>query len=153
MVTNIPVIAVLLIVQGIMEALMGVLYVAMGPAMFALLKFAPPPSSSAGGGPPPDAVFGILSAVYIVIGVLVLVAGGLKIFAGVKNMKFRSRTLGIVALSSGALTILSCYCLPTALALMVFGLVVYLNDESTRAFQMGEEGTPPDEIKAAFLKR
>ena len=152
MAKNVPVVAILMIVQGVLEMLMGLLYVLIGPMLFGFLSLAGPPPSSSAGGPTPAETMGIMSAVYIAMGLPALIAGVLKVVAAIKNLKYRGRTLGIVALASGAVTVVTCYCMPTAIALMVFGLIVYLNEESVRAFAMGEEGRSPEEIKAELLK-
>lgn len=65
-------------------------------------------------------------------------------------LKFRGRTLGIVALSSGLLSIAGCYCLPTAIGLFIYGLIVLLNEPVKRAFAMGEQGRSASEIQTHF---
>jgi hypothetical protein len=80
-----------------------------------------------------------------------LAAGVLHLVAGLRNYRFRGRTLGIVALACGMLTFFTCYCLPTAVALGVYGLIVYLNQEASEAFRIGEAGRQPAEILAKFL--
>lgn len=137
-------VAVFLIVQGSLEALMGAFYAAMAPFMFAMLKFAPSSGSSA---PPPPPYAGLFSLVYVAMGLPILAVGILKIVAGIRNHKYKNRVLGIVALGSGAITVYTCYCLPTAIGLMVFGLMVYLNEQSVRAFELGEAGRTPQEVK------
>ena len=79
-----------------------------------------------------------------------LAASLLHLMAGFHNYRFRGRTLGIVALAGGMLTVATCYCLPTAVVLCVYGLIVYLNREASEAFYLGEEGRTPQEIFAAF---
>lgn len=141
---QIKVVAILLIVEGGLEALMGILLCVMGPLMMAFLSSAPPPSSP-GAAPPPPALFG---AIYIGMGVVTLVAATLKIVAGIRNLRFKGRTLGFVAFGSTVLALASCYCIPTALALGVYGLIVYLDGRSAQAFQMGESGMSPEQILA-----
>ena len=58
----------------------------------------------------------ILPLVYGGMAAVALVASVLHLVAGVRNYRFRGRTLGIVALACGMLTVLTCYCLPTAVA-------------------------------------
>ena len=145
MANHIPTIGILLIVQGVLEGLLGLFVAAMGPVMFAIIGATPPSTAS----PPPDpAALGIVGGLYLVVGVVVLALGVLKVFAGIRNLSFRSRVLGIVALASGALSFITCYCAPTALALAVFGLIVYLNEASIAAFRMGDEGRSAAEIRA-----
>ena len=140
---QIKIVAILMIVQGAMETAMGLFLCVMGPVMFGLMSSAPAPS---GGGPPP-ALFG---GIYIAMGLPTLIAGVLKIVAGIRNVKCRGKVLGFVALGSGILSMASCYCLPTALGLGVYGLIVYLNQNAARAFEMGETGMPSDQIMATI---
>jgi hypothetical protein len=142
---HINTVAILMIVHGSIESVLGVLLALMGPMMFGLMKMSPSGTS----GPKEQEVV-LMTAIYGALGVLVLAAGILKIVAAIKNLKYRSRTLGIVALSSAIVSMFTCYCLPTALALAIYGLIVYLNEQSARAFQMGESGMSPNEIRAAL---
>jgi hypothetical protein len=48
------------------------------------------------------------------------------------------------------LTVLTCYCVPTAVAIGIYGLIVYLNQEVSEAFRMGEAGCEPPEIFGTF---
>ncbi len=141
---QIKVVAILLIVEGGLEALMGIFLCVMGPVMMALISSAPPPAAGAGPAPPPE----LFGALYIGMGVVTLIAGILKIVGGIRNVSLKSRTLGFVALGSGILSFMSCYCILPALALGIYGLIVYLNDKSAQAFKMAESGMPPDQIMA-----
>jgi hypothetical protein len=38
------------------------------------------------------------------------------------------------------------FCAPTAIALLIFGLIIYLNADVQRAFELGEQGATPDQI-------
>jgi hypothetical protein len=79
-----------------------------------------------------------------------LIAALLKVIGGIRNLKYRGRTLGIVALASSAVSIFTCYCALTGIGLLIYGLVVYFNNDVRQAFEMGERGASPEEIKAAF---
>lgn len=140
---QVKVVAILLIVEGSLEALMGAFLCVMGPVMMALISSAPPPPS--GAESPPPAVFG---AIYLVMGGLTLTGGVLKLVAGIRNVSFKSRTLGFVALGSSLLSMASCYCMPTALALGIYGLIVYLNPRSAQAFQLRAMGVPAEQVIA-----
>jgi hypothetical protein len=45
---------------------------------------------------------------------------------------------------------MTAYCAPTAIALAIYGLIVYVNEPVIAAFQMGSRGKTPAEINAAF---
>jgi hypothetical protein len=145
MVNHVPIVAGLLIAQGILETLMGTFLIVMG--IVVKVGAGDELRRSNPGAPFDLSNLGLL--IYGGMGALNLTVGILNITAGVKNVKYRGRVLGIVALCSGLLTLFPCYCFPTAMMLLVYGLVVYLNPEVVRAFEMGE-GLTPAEIKAAF---
>jgi len=128
-----------MIVQGSLVSLVGVFLMILGPAMFAL--------SGASQNADDRLITGIGGAFYLLMGGALVAAGGLNIVAGVKNLKYRSRTLGIAALAIGGLGMFTCYCAPTAIGLLIYGLIIYLNEDVRRAFEMGEQGASPDQIK------
>jgi hypothetical protein len=145
MASHIKVVAILMLVQGALEVLMGGVFAAMGPVMFGLMKW----TSGARGGTSSSSEFwsaGVMSGIYLLMGLPVLAVGIFRIVAGVRNLGYKNRTMGIVALAAGAVSVMTCYCLPTSIGLMVYGLVVYLDQQSQRAFALGEQGRPPDGI-------
>jgi hypothetical protein len=144
MVRQVTVVAILMIVQGSLVCLVGLLLLIMGPAMFALSGTSEFRTESDRMGAT------VAGAIYMVIGGVMLIVGGLNIFAGVKNLKYRGRTLGIAAISVGLVALFTCYCSLTAIGVFIYGLVVYLNQDVRRAFEMGEQGAPPDQIKNSF---
>ena len=78
-----------------------------------------------------------ISWAYIVSGFLILVSGVLNVLAGVRIRKFQDRTLAMAALITNVVYMFSFFslpCSPTAVALMIFGLVVMLNPDVRRAF-------------------
>ena len=91
-----------------------------------------------------------MPVIYIAMGSPVLLGGILRIYAGYQNYQYRSRTLGIVSLVLGMTSVLSCYCAPTAIAVLVYGLIIYLNPAVMAAFEMGRQGKSGDEILTAF---
>jgi hypothetical protein len=82
-----------------------------------------------------------------------LVVGALRIVAGLFNLRYRRRLLGMTALGLGLMLIFTAYCAPTAIALAVYGLIVYLNEAVIAAFNMGDRGCKPAEIRATFVTR
>jgi hypothetical protein len=151
MVSHVPVVAILMCVQGALEALMGAVYVGLGVFASVMMRMeigqqgAPPPGMSQG------VMTWVILGMYGGMGIVTLVAAVLHIRAGIRNYKFRSRTFGFVALAGGMVTIFTCYCAPTAIALGVYGLITYTNPEVAQAFAMGEAGREREEILAAFL--
>lgn len=137
MVNQVPVVAVLMIVQGSLECLMGILLLILGPVMLAAPQH---------NGPSPAGV----GTFIFIFGVVIIIIAGLKIAAGVKGLKYRDRAFGIVTLLLGVVTFLTFYCAPTSLALMIYGLIVYLNQDVAKAFELGEQGYSPRDIQASF---
>ena len=90
---------------------------------------------------------------YGIAGALVLISGLLMVVAGIRNIYFRGRTMGITALSIGVLSSLTCYCAPTAIALAVWGLIVYLNPSVARAFELSADGVTSKDIHAMVARR
>jgi hypothetical protein len=87
------------------------------------------------------------------LGLLLLLPGALKIWAGILNRKYRGRVMGMVALVSGILMLAPSVCnwlaAPTWIALLVYGMVVYLNQDVRAAFRLGRRGYTVDQIGTA----
>jgi Cytochrome oxidase complex assembly protein 1 len=118
----------LMIAQGILSCGVGFISLAVGPLNLIFL------SKQRSDFP----FFGkVVPWLYIVSGLLILTSGVLNILAGVKVRRFQNRPLAIVALATNAVYLFSFFnlpCFPIALALMIFGLVVVLNQDVRRAF-------------------
>ena len=149
LVGHIRVLAILMIVQGALDlamgCMLGVMAVAIGPLM-SHAEMQQQPNV----GPMPEQMFWLVTVIYGGMAVVMLIVAVLHIVAGVQNCRFRGRILGIIAVSSGALSNFTCYCLPTAVALGVYGLIVYLNGPVAEAFRMGEAGCSSSEIYTTF---
>lgn len=129
---------------------MGLLFIAIGPAMFALVRMDPQSRPTTR----EDLLaFKVMSVVYPVLGLLVLTTGILNIIAGIRVLNFRGRTFAIVALFSNVLPVFSCYCALTGIGLMIYGLVVMFNNEVARAFVLADEGMSPKRIMRRFNRR
>jgi hypothetical protein len=89
-----------------------------------------------------------MGGIYLVFGAGLMAGAILKLFAGYRNYRFRGRTLGMVAMFSGLVTVFGCFCFPTALALLIYGLIVYLDQQTVYAFQLGDQGQTPEQIKS-----
>jgi hypothetical protein len=147
LVRHVRVVAVLMIVQGVLELLMGLVFVAITAFLTLPMQER---MQRAGQMEAQPEVFWIMMATYVGMAGAAVIAAGVHLAAGLQNYRFRGRTLGIVALACGMLALFTCYCLPTAAALGVYGLIVYLNDEVSEAFRMGEAGRTPSEILTIF---
>ena len=92
----------------------------------------------------------LAAILYVVVGLVIAVIGGLNIFAGLKVKNYRGKTLAIIALAAGLLASLTCWCAPTALGLLIYGLIVLMNEDVKRAFEMGEQGYSPQDIQRNY---
>jgi hypothetical protein len=148
LVGHVRVVAILMMIQGGMELCLAVflgVFTRIFPQMMAQeMKMQPQ------GDVPPETVAHMMTAIYGGAAVVIFVVALLHIVAGVQNFRFRGRVLGMVAMSCGVLTVFGCYCFPTALALGIYGLIVYLNEGVAEAFQMGKSGYTGAQITAAF---
>lgn len=138
-----------MIIQGVLEVLMGVGIAVAGFAVPTMIMN----QQAAGGGPPvPQAaqIQTVMLLAYGVMGSISGVAGVLRIVAGIRGLYFRGYALGVASHFFGMANVLTCYCLPTALALCIWGCMVYFNFEVKYAFKMGAEGQDPSEIEAGL---
>lgn len=136
---HVPVVAWLMIVQGIMELLLGLF--ALSVAI--LILFVPDEAFSAGDRR-------MITIIYAIIAVPSLAIAALHIVAGIYSLFYRRRRLGITALAIGLASVLTGLCAPTGIALAIYGLIVFINDSVVAAFQMGDQGRSRAEINAAF---
>ena len=147
MANQVPVVAILMIVNGVIVSLMGLFYVLMGPAMFALMSFGPRSPSQPAANTADTVMMTVMSGFYVVIGLLVLVCGMLNIVAGVRCLSYRGRTLALIALFSNLAPMFTCYCMPTSLGLMIYGLIVMFQSDVAHAFAEVARGVPPERFK------
>jgi hypothetical protein len=137
---HVPIVAMLLIVQGVLELLFCVI----GIGFLVLAYFGPQKELAGMQG------LGVLMAA---ISAPALISGILRIAAGFFNLQYRRRGLGIAALAFGLLTMVTFYCALTGIPLAIYGLIVYVNEPVVLAFQMGDSGRPLSEIRNAYLTR
>jgi hypothetical protein len=135
---HVRVIAILLIVQGVLELLFSFACI----SFFLLVTFVPHEELQN---------MRRLGLVALVVCIPAIVIGLLRIVAGIFNLRYRRRVLGIMALGLGLSLIFTAYCAPTAIAVAIYGLIVYLDEPVIAAFAMGDRGRTVAEINAAFL--
>lgn len=142
-------VAILMIVQGSLELLMAIMFVALTVAV----PFMFPEGGMArelGAGPPPGVFKSFMMAIYCVMGTGGLVAGVLHLTAGIFGLRFRRRRLGVVALIVGMASATTIYCFPTAVGLAIYGLITYFNPAVVAAFALGDAGVPAADIRGRF---
>ena len=139
LVGHVPIVAILLMVQGGLELAFGG-FCLIFAALFMVL-----PQEAFGGTSQ-----GLVAGMMAFLGIPGLGCGTLRIVAGFYNWRFRRRGLGMTALGVGLAALLTGYCAPTAIALAIYGLIVYVNESVALAFAMGDKGRSRAEIQAAF---
>lgn len=139
-IVKVKVLAILMIVQGALEALLGLMLAGVGVFFYFAGQQMFAAQQRAGGGPPPPAW---IFLIYLPVGLVLLAVAGIRIYAGIRNLSFKGRTLGIIAISCGLATSLTMYCAPTSIGLMIYGLIVYLDGNVAQAFKDVEAGLPP----------
>ena len=135
---QVTVVAILMMVQGGLEMLMGIFFVIFGGAMAVYARQEAVQQGLAFGG-----VSGAMGMAGMVTGLLHVVAGWQSYF-------FRRRWLGFLALFTGLGSMLTCYCFPTALVLMIYGLIVYASAQTAWAFELGRRGMSREQILMAL---
>jgi hypothetical protein len=106
--------------------------------------------TKADGQMPPEQFLWIAGAIYLAIGVAALASGILRIVAGVQNYRFKNRVLGLASIIVGMAPVFTCYCAPTAIGLLVYGLIIHLDPAVVAAFKMVAEGKTATQVLAAF---
>ncbi len=144
MVGHVRVLGILMIVQGILVLIMAV-FLGVMAGVFPFLSTINPNQP-----PPPPGMIPMMIGIYGGMAAVGLICGVLNCWGGLQVMRFRQRTLGIIAVSAGATAILTCYCGFTAVALLVYGLIVLLDSSVKQAFEFGQQGYKPDQIDAMF---
>ena len=131
----------LLLVQGAIDLAFGLALTALAVASLGSLPI------------PADLIPAESRVAVIVFGPVLLAVGGLKVYAGTRNYRYRGRLLGLVALASCVLSLANCLTAPLAVPLLIFGLVVYRHPDAERAFVMGEQGLSREWIQARSGRR
>jgi hypothetical protein len=144
MVRQVPVVGILMIVNGLLIAVMGLLYGLGMPLLFAALALKEPPPDDA------KAFLTVFVSVFGIFGFALLAIAFLHVVAGFRCRRFRNRMLGFIVLFSNVLPLFTTYCAPTSIGLMVYGLIVFFQPDVTRAFAMGDQGVPVEEILQSF---
>lgn len=150
-VRHVRIVAALMIVQGVLELPLALCFGGVA-AIFPMIAQSADPRVL---GPEGENIrfFWLVTITYGVLAVLHLAASILHIVAGWRNYHFKGRVLGMVAMWVGIITLLLPLCTITALGLLVYGMIIYLNPAVERAFQMGERGYSVDDIKAVFYEK
>ena len=105
-VNQVRIVAILNCVQGGLECAMGLMMISFAVVIPMMIRMDP------NARPPPPEMDWLLPLIYAGFGTPVLLAGILRIYAGVQNFRYRSRVLGIISIIAGMVFMFGCYWQP-----------------------------------------
>lgn len=152
MVTHVPVLGVLMMVQGGLMILLGIYYLGFALVFPEALEaqFKQNPAFQNNPQFTPQQLESLAMSFCIGFGVVSTVLGLVTLYSGFSVFRYRGRTLGLVTLFGMFFTLCGCYCFPTGLALAIYGLIVLFNRPVAEAFVLGAKGYSGKEVQAAF---
>jgi Na+/phosphate symporter len=121
---QIPVVGVLMIVQGALEVLYSVFCLGVG---FVLLFGQMPRQENE---LPPE----FLGMGMVIFGVVVVLLALLRIVSGVWVFRHRRRILALVTNGLGLAAMLTCYCAPSAIAICIYSFIILFQPSVVAAF-------------------
>jgi hypothetical protein len=149
MVSHVRTVAILMILNGSLQLLLGVMFVGMLVFMAVVTL-----RDEAGDSPPGERLsLAIMVVFYVGLGLVLLLAGVLSILAGRRARTFRSRRFVLIGLFANAAVLPTFYCAPTSIGLLIYGVLVFYNPDVVRAFELGDQGVPAAEIDKRFPRR
>jgi hypothetical protein len=138
-----------MMIQGVLEFLMGLLYIGLGFGLPQLMRFQTQTQNQV----PPEQmqmVQTFIVATYGVIGGVAMLAGFIRFMSGFRGLTFRSHGMGLASHFLGLINLGTCYCMPTAMGVCVWGCIVYFNSEVKQAFRLRDQGHEPADIEMQF---
>jgi len=142
--------AILNLVQGLMEATLGLGLTGLGVLFPIIGRMEEVKKAQLEQGTNPEQMFWAIAAIYLTMGLMALVSGILRTVAGVQNYRLRGRTLGLVSIIVGVAPIFTGICAPTSIAILVFGLIIYLDPAVKSAFDLVKQGRTAAQVLAMF---
>ena len=136
-VAQVPALGIVMAIHGALMSLLGAVYVVYGFVLAYVLQDLP----KTGDGPKDavsDMMPGLLAGGMAGVALVHVVPGLVQAFAGLRVYRFRSRTLAIVALAAGLVSVVGCYCAPTTVALLVWGMIVLFDGAVQTRFRHAE---------------
>lgn len=148
-VTQIMVVCILSFVQAGLELFMGAQFLIAGPMVQQAIETEFQKQANQGQPAPQEAkdIAEMISGFLPLVGALIAVIAVIRIAAGVMNLRYRARWLGILSFITGFLSIFTCYCSVTAIGLAIYGFIVYLNGDARRAFELGSSGLSRQQVQ------
>ena len=80
-------------------------------------------------------------------GFTIFIVAVLRIWSGIAGFKFKRRKMAIFASVLGTTSALTMLCSIFSIGMLIYGLIIYLNRDVRRAYEMAEQGMTPDQIR------
>ena len=80
-------------------------------------------------------------------GFTIFIVAVLRIWSGIAGFKFKRRKMAIFASVLGMTSALTMYCSVFSIGMLIYGLIIYLDRNVKRAYEMAEQGMTPDQIR------
>lgn len=80
-------------------------------------------------------------------GFTIFIVAVLRIWSGIAGFKFKRRKMSIFASVLGITSALTVFCSIFSIGMLIYGLIIYLNRDVRRAYEMAEQGMTPDQIR------
>ena len=129
-VQQVMVVSILQIMMGVLELL-----VAAGLALEGIVR-----AMSSG-------VIELAVAVALFLGLTIFIVAVHRIWSGIAGFKFKRRKMSIFASVLGITSALTVFCSIFSIGMLIYGLIIYLNRDVRRAYEMAEQGMTPDQIR------
>jgi hypothetical protein len=153
LVTQVPILGVLMVIQGVLELIMSAgifFYAFFMPMIFDEMR-RDAARNNQPAPPLPAEMESLLAIGGTALGVIIAVVAIVTILAGARLIVYRSRVLGVTSACLGLLMLPTCYCFPTALGIAIYGMIVLLNPSVQLAFELRKTGHSVRDIQRAFM--
>lgn len=152
MIGHVPVLGVMMIVQGALELVMGLSVagyaVFMPQFMQELRNEAVKQGGPGAAAPVPMPTWVSIAGVTMAIAILLVSA--MTIYSGINLLRLRGRLVAMLTLGAGLALVFTCYCFPTALALAIYGLITLLDPAVKQGFELRAQGHSVEDVKRWF---
>lgn len=134
-VKQLPVLAILLMTHGVAVTAMGGIFCAYGVSLWWQLQ-----DLGATPGPTNDNIFQFVGPSILLVGLVQVLPGLFQSVAGWRLFHWHGRGFGMASLVSGLLTLVTCYCFPTSLILLAWGIYVLSRPDLAERFRLATDG-------------
>ena len=148
MVKQLPILCTIQIILGLLELMIASLLLI--SAVFIPFAITQASKQDPSQPPFPKELLSMMVYYYIIVGGLTLLFGMFRIVAGIRNYSFRGRTLMMIALLGGLVSIGTFYCAIFTIGAAVYGMILMLHPAIKKGYELGSSGMKSEEIFAFF---